>query len=248
MRIPTTVASIALLGLLNACAHGGIESDRIATMRQQLQTARNDPAMARYGAVALHEADLSLQQAEQASANGDAEDTDHQLYITERRLAIAQSRAGAQNAIAARQAEAQSAAQARTAQLERELEGLRARQTAQGTVFTLTDVLFETGKAQLKPGAYNRLAPLASFLKSSPDKQAVIEGFTDTRGTPERNLELSQRRAEAVRDFLVGEGIEPQRLVARGKGEDYPLASNATPAGRQQNRRVEVLVSELPPQ
>ncbi|MGE5505291.1 MAG: OmpA family protein [Actinomycetota bacterium] len=137
-------------------------------------------------------------------------------------------------------------AQQRSARLEQELEGLRARQTNQGTVFTLTDVLFETGKAQLKPGAYNRLQPLATYLKQRPEAHAVIEGFTDSTGTPEANRLLSQRRAEAVRDVLIGDGIDPQRLAVQGMGEDYPIASNTTPAGRQQNRRVEVLVSELP--
>jgi outer membrane protein OmpA-like peptidoglycan-associated protein len=239
--------------LLLAGCSSSVDSTRLATVRQELEQARADTAVARYAPLPLHEAEQSLAAAEAASKEGDRAATDHQLYVTERRIQIARARADAAAAVDQRQALAEQrsqlqleGAQQRSARLEQELEGLRARQTAQGTVFTLTDVLFETGKAQLKPGAFNRLQPLASYLKQHPEAHATIEGFTDTTGSAETNRLLSQRRAEAVRDVLVGDGIEPQRLAVQGMGEDYPIASNTTPAGRQQNRRVEVLVSAQP--
>jgi outer membrane protein OmpA-like peptidoglycan-associated protein len=254
MEVPMRATRIAaVLLLLGACSSSPVEVDRVAAMRQQVETTRTDPVVGRYAPVQLHDAEQSLALAEQASKAGDVAQTDHQLYMTDQRLQIARSRADAEASGAERQTLAQQrsqmqleSAQQRAARLEQEVEGLRARQTAQGTVYTLTDVLFETGKAQLKPGAFNRLQPLASYLKANPDKTVTVQGFTDNTGSAQTNLQLSQRRAEAVRDYLVGEGIEPSRVVARGMGEDYPLASNATPAGRQQNRRVEVLVSEAP--
>ncbi len=247
------IVATAFLVFVAACSAAPVATGRLETVRQEVNMARADAAVTRYAPVPLHEAEQSLAQAERASAAGDAAQTDSLLNITESRLQTARARADAQTATAERQALAEQrsqiqleSAQSRAARLEQEIEGLRSKQTPQGTVFTLTDVLFETGKATLRPGAYNRLQPLATYLKAHPGTAVTIEGFTDNVGTAEFNQTLSQRRAEAVRDVLIGDGIEPARITARGKGEDFPIASNDTSAGRQQNRRVEVLVSELP--
>jgi outer membrane protein OmpA-like peptidoglycan-associated protein len=136
--------------------------------------------------------------------------------------------------------QAQSAEQ-RAAQLQAEMAQLQARQTERGYVLSLGDVLFDTGRAGLKPGAEAALARLASFLASHPDERLEIDGNTDNTGSAEANQLLSQARADAVRDALVQQGVSESRIITRGLGESMPVATNSTPAGRQQNRRVDVV-------
>jgi OmpA-OmpF porin, OOP family len=131
---------------------------------------------------------------------------------------------------------------ARRAQLERELAELKAQDSDRGLVLTLGDVQFSPNQAELTVGATRRLDPLVLLLKDQPRRTIYIEGHTDSSGTGSYNLELSQRRADAVRDFLVDNGISPNRIVARGYGEADPVASNDTTSGRRENRRVEVIV------
>jgi outer membrane protein OmpA-like peptidoglycan-associated protein len=127
-------------------------------------------------------------------------------------------------------------------QLESELSELKAKQTEKGIVLTLGDILFETGKAHLLPGAVRSIDILADFLKKYQKRHVLIEGFTDSFGTETYNLGLSQQRADAVRDALGVRGIVAERITARGYGEQFPIASNKTSAGRQQNRRVEIII------
>jgi outer membrane protein OmpA-like peptidoglycan-associated protein len=98
------------------------------------------------------------------------------------------------------------------------------------------------GEAALTPGAMHRLQTLVTVLKAHPERQVTIDGYTDSVGSESYNLELSQRRAEAVRDFLVQNGVDAARITARGYGAAAPIAPNTTEAGRQQNRRVEVII------
>lgn len=102
------------------------------------------------------------------------------------------------------------------------------------------DLLFDTGSSALSAGAYQRLRSLADTLKRYPDTDIVVKGHTDSTGDESYNLRLSEERADNVRRYLVGEGVSAQRITAVGYGEAFPMASNATPAGRQQNRRVEI--------
>lgn len=143
--------------------------------------------------------------------------------------------------LAARQQAAASAAT--TADLRAQIAELNARPTDRGLVVTLGDVLFDTGKAELKTGSSSHLDKLALFLNAYPERTAQIEGHTDDVGSDAANMRLSQRRAETVKAFLVAQGIAGSRLEASGKGEGAPLASNAMPDGRQQNRRVEVIIA-----
>jgi len=131
---------------------------------------------------------------------------------------------------------------ARRAELERELAELKARETERGLVLTLGDVLFAPNQAELTPSAMRKLYPLVTILKEQPRRRIHIEGYTDSRGTESHNLDLSQLRADAVRDFLIDNGISSNRIIARGYGEADPVASNATAAGQRENRRVEVIV------
>lgn len=136
------------------------------------------------------------------------------------------------------------AATARSQALEQELAALKASNTERGLVMTLQEgVLFEYNKAELKSGAMRSLEPLITFLREHPDRTLLIEGHTDSTGSDSYNLDLSRRRAEAVRDFLASNGISADRIVARGYGESYPVTTNTTEAGRQQNRRVEVVIA-----
>jgi len=102
------------------------------------------------------------------------------------------------------------------------------------------DVLFDTNSSALAPGAYERLRSLAATLKRYPDTNVVVKGHTDSTGAESYNLKLSEERAESVRKYLVAEGVSPSRVTAIGFGEAYPLVSDATASGRQQNRRVEI--------
>jgi outer membrane protein OmpA-like peptidoglycan-associated protein len=109
---------------------------------------------------------------------------------------------------------------------------------------TLGDVLFDTGQAALKPGALTTVDRLAQFMGDYPERSVQIEGHTDAAGSEETNLELSERRAFAVRDALLARGIDAGRVNAVGYGEARPIANNDTAAGRQQNRRIEIVVSD----
>jgi outer membrane protein OmpA-like peptidoglycan-associated protein len=117
-------------------------------------------------------------------------------------------------------------------------------QLAANSVLTLgSGILFDVNRAELKPGAYSSIREIATFLKQHPDRVATIEGFTDSTGSADYNLSLSQRRADAMRGALLQEGVAPDRVIVRGMGESEPVASNKTEAGRQLNRRIQVAIS-----
>lgn len=128
--------------------------------------------------------------------------------------------------------------------MSQELEALKAIQTERGMVVTLGSALFETGSATLKAGAERNLGELAGYMNKFPQAKATIEGHTDNTGDPALNLQLSEKRAMVVADYLTTHGVDPLRVSAVGLGQDYPLASNDTEAGRQQNRRVEVVLTQ----
>jgi outer membrane protein OmpA-like peptidoglycan-associated protein len=182
------------------------------------------------------------QQAEQARAQADqARDqaAQAQQQAQQSQLAAQQSQLAAQQASA-------EADQARS-QLEvaqQQLKDLQAKQTERGMVLTLSGVLFDTNEATLKQGAADRLDRVASYLQANPHTNIIVEGYTDSTGTAAYNEQLSQRRAQAVADQLVSRGISPDRVRSIGRGQEAPVASNGTQAGRLQNRRVEVIFSD----
>jgi len=159
------------------------------------------------------------------------------LQARERETQQAKAEAAtARNTAAATQAELTNARQ--------ELQSLQAKQTDRGMVMTLSDVLFDTGRATLKPGATRDLDRLAQALKDNPNTRVKIEGFTDSVGSDSYNQGLSERRAQAVADALQMRGVPADRLQAEGLGKEFPVASNDSQAGRQQNRRVEIVFSD----
>jgi len=137
------------------------------------------------------------------------------------------------------------AARMRTAEAEAALSELQGQQTDRGYILTLAgDVLFDTGQAMLHPGAQQNLYQVVTFLREHPDRAVLVEGHTDSVGSEDYNQGLSQRRAEVVAAFLVKNGVDSSRVNARGYGESFPAVANDTAAGRQQNRRVELVISD----
>lgn len=223
----------------------------LARERRQL-----DEPLFRHG---LYIADRLVQTAEASGLARDAEHRGKELDIERDRLLVdartleaerARTLANAALASASRERANAELARADAASARNELEVMRAKlseletkQSERGLVITLGDVLFEVDRAELKPGAARSLDQLAMALRDDPASTVSIEGHTDSTGGREHNLDLSTRRAESVQRYLAGHGIAADRLRVRGLGPDYPVASNSTDAGRQQNRRVEVIVA-----
>lgn len=137
-------------------------------------------------------------------------------------------------------AAAMSASEAR--EMQRQIDELQAEATERGLVLTLGDVLFATGSAEIQGGSNQNLEKLVNFLNQYPERQVLIEGHTDNVGSAELNRNLSRQRAESVRRYLENRGVDGRRLSVSGYGFDRPVASNESASGRQQNRRVEVII------
>jgi outer membrane protein OmpA-like peptidoglycan-associated protein len=120
---------------------------------------------------------------------------------------------------------------------------LETKQTARGLIVNMSDVLFDVGRYTLKPGAREKLSKVAGILSAHPDLTLQVEGHTDSTGSDETNQKLSDNRAIATRDFLIQQGISAGKITAKGFGESLPVATNDTAAGRQQNRRVELIIA-----
>jgi len=263
----------ALAALVGACASAPRRSEQLEEARAEVQKLSQDPLAQQAASTDTEAARNSLQQADTAlQQKKPLEEVNHLAYLAlrhaqagEARVAEAHARQQVAQAeqernrtlLEAREREAQAArseaetakntAQASQSQLanaRQELQDLQAKQTQRGMVVTLSDVLFDTGRATLKPGADRALDRLAQYLKDNPNVRVLIEGHTDSRGSSAYNEELSQRRAQAVAEALSERGVPGDRYVAKGLGKEYPVASNSTAAGQQQNRRVEIVLSD----
>ncbi len=226
-------------------------------VRAQDELARGDAAFkdGKDAAVVDHYAYLAQQRARVAVETGriaradqasiDAQSQRDRIVLASRTRDAEQAKLSADQArIDADVARQQAlASQQRAGALEEQLADLKAKQTDRGMVLTLGDVLFDTGRATLKPGAMKTIDDLATFLAQHPERKVLIEGYTDSVGGEELNLDLSQRRADAVRDALTRRNVSFDRVQVHGLGERYPVASNDTGSGRQLNRRVEVVFS-----
>lgn len=170
------------------------------------------------------------------------------ILLEARNKEVAQAKEAAQSAQQQTQAAEQRAqtAENRVQQEKQQLAELNTRQTARGLELTMaSDVLFNTASATLKPGATLQINRLADFMRSNPRTRIIVEGYTDGRGSAAYNQELSQARAQAVASALESQGLAPDRIQTIGRGKDYPVASNMTSAGRQQNRRVDIILSDM---
>lgn len=238
------VAAVTLAG----CAGAG-PNPQLVEAQNTFAAASSNPQVASNAQAELQRARESLQRAEQA-ARGDAgrDEVTSLAYVATRDTQVAMEAARAKQAqqtLATSDIRRDNAQLQRdNAQLQRELRNLQAKRTDRGYVMTLSDVLFSTNRATLTSGAQERLARLASFLRQHPDRTVRVEGYTDNTGGSGYNLQLSERRADAVRDALLAQGVDPGRIVTLGRGEAQPVASNATESGRQANRRVEIVISD----
>lgn len=193
-------------------------------------------------AARTHEADTAQRQADASQRSADASQQQAAASQRQADASNAQAQAAQQQSSASQQQAAD--AQARTRQLEAQLKELDAKPTDRGLVVTIGDVLFDTDQAQLKSGAARNVDKLVAFLKAYPQRTARIEGYTDDTGSDSHNQALSTRRAQAVRMAMVGAGVGGDRIAAQGYGEAFPVAGNDNAAGRQMNRRVEVVLSD----
>lgn len=267
------VVAAAVAAALAACATAPQRNEQLEQARAEIQTLSQEPLAQQAAGRDLDSARKSLQQAESAlQQKKPPAIVDHYAYLAERQAEAGEARvseARSRQEIAraqdernqilmesrnreARNAQAQaeyarSQAAAAQAQLERaqqQLTDLQAKQTDRGVVVTLGDVLFDTGQATLKPGANLAMNRLATYLNANPQTRIIIEGHTDSRGSDAYNDALSERRAHAVATELESRGVPADQLQPVGRGKAYPVASNDTPEGRQQNRRVEVVFSD----
>lgn len=192
-------------------------------------------------AARTEEADSAQRQAQ--SAQQQTAVAQGQADAAQRQAAQSQGRADAAQRQSAASQQQASSAQAANRSLEAQLQDMKARQTPRGMVVTIGDLLFDTNRSELKPGGLRSVEKLAAFLVQYPQRNAMIEGFTDSTGGDDLNQALSERRALAVRQAMVQLGVSADRLTSQGHGEGYPVASNDNMAGRQMNRRVEVVLS-----
>jgi outer membrane protein OmpA-like peptidoglycan-associated protein len=252
------LTAIAVASILAACAS---TPDRIEELESARTLVAQVEASPRAGVAATYvaEARKALDRANKlADENGKLVDIQYEATMASRNAQIANEKildATAKEQIEKGTAERQqvltqarereaAAAQERAAGLERELEDLKMQKTDRGLVLTLGDVLFDTGKATLKPGAYATIDRVAKALQESPERKVIIEGHTDSVGSDSYNQTLSEHRAQAVQAALMERGVSGSQISAIGKGETTPVASNDDAGGRQQNRRVELIFSE----
>jgi outer membrane protein OmpA-like peptidoglycan-associated protein len=228
-----------------AVANASAERDRV---RLAARTREADSAV-RSAEYAQRQAEASQRQSEASQRS--AEDLKRQSEASLRNAEESQRQAAAERQAAnTAQLSAEAArqqtldAETRTHQLEAQLKDMEAKKTERGMVITLGDVLFDTNQAKLKSGGVRNLQRLADFFKQYPQRTVSIEGFTDSTGNHNRNQELSDDRAYSVRAALLDMGISTDRIKTRGYGESYPVAANDNAAGRQLNRRVEIIVSD----
>lgn len=262
---PLIAAAVAAV-LLAACASVPTQPAGSAELRTRLSALQADPQLAGRAPLAVEKANVAVTAAEKPQT--DPVINAHLQFMADRQIDIATADARSQWIIAQRKditeqraamqlkertqeadvakqktATAVADGQRNAAELQQQINDLQAKVTDRGLVLTLGDVLFTTGTASLNTGAGAQLGRLAGFLTAHQDRTAHIDGYTDNVGSDEYNQALSQRRADAVKDYLVHQGIGAERLTATGKGESSPVGDNSSATGRQQNRRVEVIIA-----
>jgi outer membrane protein OmpA-like peptidoglycan-associated protein len=241
-----------------------LANERLASSDAQAQSqAQADDAMRQKDQAQSDTANAlaAKTQAESDAAKARADALEAQTATAQAQSDMAASEASSASAVSAAQADAeqsrldaqqaqQSAQQADTdkaamrARLSEQLNSiLQTRDSARGLIVSMSDVLFDTGKYSLKPGAREKLAKVAGILLAYPGLDIAVGGYTDNVGSDQMNQTLSENRAGSVRDYLVQQGVLTNSVSARGFGNTSPVASNDNSSGRQQNRRVELLVS-----
>lgn len=256
---PYLAAGLLLNLLLSGCASQQSSEQALEAASQSFQKVKEDPDVLRSAPKDVIRAGESLARAERLSSYwGSGEDVAHYAFLSQRYSEIAGQRSelslNQEHAakldlererlqLALREAKLLSVQQ-QGQWLEEQMVSLAASETERGLVMTLGDVLFDTGRAELRPAASRTVLKLVQFLQLNPRRVVRIEGYTDSSGEERKNLDLSRSRAQAVADLLVDLGVESKRIQVEGYGEAYPLAENASARGRAQNRRVEIVFSD----
>ena len=217
------------------------EEARVMSIQREEQAQRDQERQAAADQTARAQADAQAQQAAAAQAQAQAQQSQAQAAQAEQ--ARQQAAQQAQQSEQARQQAENDKAQMRARMLQQLNQVLETKDTARGLIVSMPDVLFDTGKADLKSTARERMAKVAGILIAYPDIHVEIDGYTDSTGSLELNERLSQERADAVRSYLSSQGVNSSAITTQGFGPSQPVASNDTASGRQQNRRVELVVS-----
>ena len=216
---------------------------RLEARTREAEKARMDATAAQIQTLTA-QAQARQSQTDAANAQQNAVAATRMAAADRAQSIAAQDAAAAERLRAEQAAGTANAAQERVRQLEAQLRDIEGKQTERGLLVTLGDVLFAFNKAELTPQAGPRLDKLASFLKQFPQRKLLVEGYTDAVGSDAYNMELSERRAEAIREALVARGVDTTRVVTKGYGKAYPVADNASVDGRALNRRVEVVIAD----
>ena len=204
----------------------------LAAKNAAQQQAAASQVQAQEARMQSQQAQLEAEQARAAKAQADAARAQAEAEAAEARAKAAEANKSAQDANSVRE------------KLRDQLNSVLATsETARGLIVNMSDVLFDTGKYSLKPTTQVSLAKVAGILEAYPGLRVQVEGYTDSVGSDEFNMKLSQDRAGAVRDFLVSQGVQTANITAQGFGKSNPVADNATASGRAQNRRVNLVVS-----
>ena len=257
LRFSTLIALVCALG---GCA--GSQPNQLAALeaaRASFQAVKENSDVLRSAPKDVIRAGESLARADRLSSYwGSADDVGHYAYLSQRyseialehsKLNLNQERAAKLGLerqrlqLALREAKLLSV-QEQSHWLEEQMLNLAASETERGLVVTLGDVLFDAARAELNTSANRTVLKLAQFLQLNPRRVVRIEGYTDSRGDEQENLELSRARAQTVADVLIDLGVDAKRLEVVGHGEDFPIAENASARGRAQNRRVEIVFSD----
>jgi|SRR4051794_4899120 outer membrane protein OmpA-like peptidoglycan-associated protein len=263
--------SILSLLAISACASTLPANDALDKARVALRAAQADLQVAQYAPAELDLATEALRDAERSTEDQahrgyvaqqrariarelaaarafDAQRQRSQRLALEERIKDAENerdRALARAVAAERSRDDQDRLAAEVRRLKAQVAQLEAEKTERGWILTLgSDLLFDLGQARLKPSGQQAIANVARFMRERGERKIVIEGFTDNTGSPAFNQRLSDSRAKAVRDALVKQGIDGERIEARGLGPANPVASNDNPSGRSLNRRVEIVIGE----
>ena len=247
-RIDADFAANELKASSDARARAQAQADDATRLKNR---AQSDAAIAQDNAAAS-QANAAASQASAASAQADAANAQAALASNQvtsaAALTAAQTDADQQRLVAQQALEGQQKADTEKATMRAQLSEqlnriLVTRDSARGLIVSMSDVLFDTGKYSLKPGAREKLAKVAGILISYPGLNIAVDGYTDNVGGDEMNQKLSENRADSVRDYLVAQGVGTNSVGATGFGNSLPVASNDNASGRQENRRVELVVS-----
>ncbi len=209
--------------------------------KTQAELARHDAELARMMLIAQQEeAQRAYQRAKQAELLAKNSQNEAELSKQETQAAKAYAQAQAEQAELAKQEAELANEEAQS--LRRKLNSIATKKTDKGLMMTLGDFVFDSGKSTIKQEAVDNFSKVVAFINTYPNKKVRIEGHTDSSGSNELNLQLSQERAEAVKALLIKNGIAAKNINAVGMGEEFPVAENTTKAGKAKNRRVEIII------